>query len=745
MERIDCKVSSISYSNRDTGFYIFKAIDGEDKEFVAKGEFQNISVNVGLRFILHGSWKTHDKYGNQFNIVTHEMIPDKGKTGVISYLVAHVKTIGIITANKLYEAFGDDLCRVLDEETEKILALSFLTRQQAQSILDEWSSVSESRTISIILSDLGLTQYQIKAILSHFGLKNVKNSIKSNPYCICEVDGIGFPTADKVARKLNIGIDDDRRIDAIILFGISSLCSNDGHVYVLINQLKEYISKKLFLKNSIEPFSYGSYINDTHLLTSLKRLSVAEKIFIHNDKVYLRHSWYCEYNSADYLSKMVISDLKFSEIDFESVLQSFEKVKGFSLSPEQRDAFFSLKHSNVVVISGYPGTGKTTLTSAFVHLFENANIDYVLMSPTGIAAKRLSQVTGRPAYTIHRALGFKGSHWEFNATSKYAVGAVLLDESSMVDSDTFYRLVSSLLPNTVFIMVGDPEQLPSVGSGYVLKSLMSNSDVSHTSLTKIYRQDAVSDIVKVAHNILNNKVIDTSFRNDSEFLFLSMEQSDVLDEIKKVTKALKDKDRTFQVLSPVYDGILGVNSLNDSLREVLNPDYLSSNFLKVGDSNLYVGDRVMIVKNDYEKMVFNGDVGKVHNIDYKNRCVDVKVFDWSDPDSSVPKYVEKVFSYSFDKIKISLKVAYACSVHRYQGREIDYVILPMSMDYNIMLYKNLVYTAITRARKKVFLFGSLKAFRVAVMNNRESKRNSMLSELVSELIPANKASFVHNS
>jgi exodeoxyribonuclease V alpha subunit len=387
------------------------------------------------------------------------------------------------------------------------------------------------------------------------------------------------------------------------------------------------------------------------------------------------------------------------------------------------------------------------MISAFVNLFESRKLNYSLLSPTGIAAKRLSQVTGKSASTIHRALGFKkDGSWEFHSGNKYVVDAVIVDEMSMVDASTFHHLVTSLPDTTILIMVGDPAQLPSVGAGYVLHNLMGCPVVPHVSLTKIYRQGRTSDIITVAHSILNGSAIDTSFNPDSEFVFLPFPKDQVVGEICKLATALKGRKKNFQVVAPMYDGELGVNNLNQELRDVLNPGCLEKKapHVKSGETDLYEGDRVMVVKNDYDRMIFNGDVGKITKISLKDDEVHVKVFEWFDHESPTPRYIDKVMTFKVEEARNVLKVAYACTTHKVQGQEFDYVLMPMTSQYGIMLYKNLVYTAITRAKTKVFVFGDPNAFLYAVRNNRETTRNSRLRELVHDYADVEATRQVHD-
>lgn len=748
MEEITVKISGVVFSNRSTGFYVLKASHDSNKNtsITVRGTFPGVSISVGLKVKFGGRFDVHPTYGKQLNASTCEIIPENGRNGVITYLTSHVPSIGPVTAARLYDAFGDKLIHVLDNEPENVLSLEFLTKRQADSIIKEWSEASELRNSSIYLSNLGLNSSQIRSVYTLFGPKT-RSVVSENPYLLSTCHGIGFPTADQAARKLGIGVDDIKRVKAMILFAMSEMANNEGHMYVSSTQIFEYISKKVFKKNAVEPFSHGEYMSESHFYSAINSLSNENNIKLDEDRIYSSYHWKVELESAQRLAKTVRQDpLELGDLN--SLLSDFESSSGVSLSDEQREAFLLLDRSRVAVITGFPGTGKTTMISAFVHLFESKKLNYSLLSPTGIAAKRLSQITGKSASTIHRALGFKkDGTWEFHSGNKYSADAIIIDEMSMVDSSTFHHLVTSLHDTTAIIMVGDPEQLPSVGAGYVLRNLMNCDSIPHISLKRIYRQGRTSDIITVAHSILNGSVVDTSFDEKSEFVFLSYPKNEVVHEICKLSTVLKERKKNFQVVAPMYDGELGVNNLNHQLRDVLNPGCKErkSPHVKSGDSDLYEGDRVMVVKNDYDRMIFNGDVGKVVRISLKDDEVDVRIFDWYDQESSTPRYIDKVMTFKVEETRSMLRVAYACTTHKVQGQEFDYVIMPMTSQYGIMLYKNLIYTAITRAKKKVFLFGDSSAFSYAVKNDRETVRNSRLSVLVRECSDVEAASQVQDS
>lgn len=731
MEEISCKIMGLSFSNKGTGYHVLRCVSVDDSKAVTvKGTFPDVNVSVGLKAKFRGRWEDHPKFGRQFHAAVMELVPEKGANGVVKYLVNYVKSIGPVTAGKLYAAYGDELLTILDSDPEKISECGFLSSTQVKAIIDEWKHASASRSASIFLTNAGLNGSQVRSVYGKFGAKTVE-LVKEDPYCLYECDGVGIATADSVARKLGIGRDDPRRCKALVLFALTDLGFSDGHMYATSDQIKSHI-QKLLVKGTLESFSYGEYLSDSHFYSAMDGLRQAEKIHVEGTDIYTMSNWRNESEAAAALGVM-LAQSPIGKNGLGSMLSDFEKRKNLSFSEDQRKAFLILEESRVGVISGYPGTGKTLLVSAFVDLFERLGMHYVLMSPTGIAAKRLSQVTKKSAGTIHRCLGFKQNAWTFHKGNKFHVDAVIVDEMSMVDGSTFYHLVTALSPDTVLIMVGDPAQLPSVGAGHVLHSLIRSGKVPHVALTRIYRQDGASDIVKVAHSILGGKKVDTSLHMDSQFVFLEMGKSSVMGEICTLTSKMKDRGANFQVIAPMYGGDLGVDRLNQELREVLNPDYRSGNASKidVGSQSLYEGDRVMIIKNDYERMIYNGDTGKIQRISLKDDVVEVRVFDWFDQEASVPTYVDKVFTFKVEEARNVLRVAFACTAHKVQGQEFDFVVLPMTMQYGIMLYRNLVYTAITRAKKRVFVFGDPSAFGFAAENERETVRNTNLGFLIS--------------
>lgn len=729
-EFVEGKVTGITFSNEASSFYILKVQTPNGSESV-RGTLFGPKIIVGMSGKFNGKYEEHPKYGRQFSASDFELTRERSRQGIINYLSNYVPSIGTVTAGKLYAHFGDDLLEMLEKTPERIHEAKFLTKLQCESILSEWSVASSSRTLSVYLISLGLHANQIKAVLSHFKvLEGTEDQIRTNPYILTECAGIGFPTADNVALQTGISPDSPLRVRSMVSFVIRELTTNEGHVWVTSKQIRTFISDRLFRKYNISQFSSGASIPDSLYYKTIAQLEADDKIRCVGEKIYSKIDWVHESGCGDILrDKLATRAFQFGDIT--GFLQDFEDRKKLKLAPEQRTAIEALGKSRVVVVSGYPGTGKTLVTSAFVELFEKHNLTYNLLSPTGIAAKRMSQVTGRTASTIHRALGYqRDGSWQFNELNKFHTDAVIVDESSMVDLAVFYNLISALKTETILVLVGDAAQLPSVRNGDVLRSLQKSVNIPFVQLENIYRQDKASDIIKVAHQMLKGDSIDTSFRKDSEVLFFNLHEDDVIPELKRMSTLLKSKAANFQVMAPIYDGLLGVNNLNVELRHVLNPDYSPEIKIKNGDVDFHEGDRVMATKNNYEKMLFNGDAGKIQRINTKAGEVEVKIFDWFDQEATVNQYHDVVFTFKIEEFRSMFRVGYVTTVHRSQGNEYDYVILPMTRKYHMMLYRNLIYTALTRAKKKVFVFGDCGAFESAAMNERDLSRNTSLHEFV---------------
>jgi exodeoxyribonuclease V alpha subunit len=412
-------------------------------------------------------------------------------------------------------------------------------------------------------------------------------------------------------------------------------------------------------------------------------------------------------------------------ISSQEFLSDYEAFHAMKLSEAQKEAVEKLVTNRVLVLTGLPGTGKTTIVRAFVELFQKAGLSFALMAPTGIAAKKLSSVTGQQAFTVHRALRYNGEVWGYNSQCKYSVGAVILDEASMVDQELFFRVLDALDPGTMLVIVGDDAQLPSVGPGSVLRELIQCPDIPTVRLTQIFRQSQESSIVTNSHRVNRGEVIEVGSA-ESDFRFISVsEEAKIADLVVSMASKLKSKDANFQVLSPKYEGIVGVDNLNSRLQEVLNPPSSTSKEFSRGNLRFRVGDRLMVIKNDYQLGVFNGDLGKLHRI--TRDCLEVVIYGGGED-------LDKIVSFPVGDVLIKLRLAYVVTVHRSQGSEFDTVILPVVKSQGRMLQRNLFYTAITRAKKKVWVLGDFSAVQKAIDNDKVVLRNTGFGQAIHDSI-----------
>jgi exodeoxyribonuclease V alpha subunit len=590
-----------------------------------------------------------------------------------------------------------------------------------QRALLGWEQAIATRDLSGVLKVGGLSSMDIQLAMARFGME-AASVIRQNPYRLMEVVD-DFPKIDRFAvDQMGFKLNAPQRVGGAILWVLRE-SAHQGHLYLRRAELPVMLDRLVKRHSMFALVDEGEAAFDK-IVDGL----VADKAVVLEEGtgVYLPDHYEFERQSAKLLSSLLAPAS--INVDLKLFLEAYERSNHITLSDAQRQAVESLARDRVLVLTGLPGTGKTTAVRALVRLFEENRVSFSLMAPTGIAAKRLAAVTGQDASTIHRALRYDGKRWGFGAHNRFIIDAVIVDEVSMVDQELLYRLLRALRSDTVLVLVGDDAQLPSVGPGNVLRELVSCEDIPNVRLTQIFRQSEKGEIVVNAHRINDGHMpLLPSAKEGQEFRFVRLsDEARIVDLIVGMAEKLKSRDANFQILSPKYEGLVGVNNLNERLRDRLNPE--GPREWQRGFLRFRQGDRLMVVQNDYERGVYNGDMGKLVQIRDDNLIVRVHGLGGDDLDMEV--------EFPVGIVEDKLRLAYAVSVHKSQGSEFDTIILPVVKSQGRMLQRNLLYTAVTRARKFVWLLGEEAAIQRAVNNNLVVRRNTAFAKAVTERVVA---------
>ena len=723
MESVRVLVWSIIHNTDD--FYIFSAErDNSDpiggRKITCKGRLFGIQgISSGVPIELFGKWIYHPKFGRQFDF--NGWAPwAESVVGVENFFRCCLRVLDEFQLASLIDTFGVDTFRVLSDNPKRLLGVPGFNEDLVQSLSFAWTEALISSDLSEFLSDHDVTSEQMQALFRAFGVES-KRIIAENPYRLLEVEGFTFDKADSVAQANGIDLDDPRRFEGAVLWVLRE-ASKSGNLCVRRGDLATQL---LELIRTTEVYPFDGFNLGQELVNATARLEEREGVRIDPEiGVYLPNLYEFERKAAQYLVNF-ITPLTI-DVDLPKFLETYETIRQIKLSDAQRDAVEKLINNRVLVLTGGPGTGKTTITRTFVEMFERAGITYALMAPTGIAAKRMASVTGRPAATIHRTFRYNGETWGYNAWNKYPIGAVIIDECSMVDQELFFRTLDALEEGTILVLVGDDAQLPSVGPGNVLRELVRCPSIPTVRLTQIFRQAQKSEIILNSHRINRGDSI-VPGDDKSDFRFISiLDDSKILELIVQMAKKLKSRDENFQVLSPKHEGTVGVINLNDKLREVLNPPAPGKKELTLGTLRFREGDRLMVIKNDYSLGIYNGDMGKLITI--RSDTLTVRIHGIGEGGIDVQVEIPR------KEILQKLRLAYAITVHKSQGSEFDTVILPMVRNHGRMLQRNLFYTAVTRAKKKVWLLGDRGSIQKAINNDHVIHRNTGFGKSILELM-----------
>lgn len=719
---------------KDNNFKIFILQKKNKQCETVTGDFPEIVVGVSLE--VHGDYKDHPKYGKGFRARAHSFTYDsKSSISIALYIQSIAKFVGPIKSHAIAVHFGEELEDVIENHPERLCEVDNIGEKIAQNIVKAWQEHREEKSVRIFLYSLGLSENNIKKILLSFGI-DAETKIKENPYLLC-FTGFGFSTCDFIAGKLNFKADDPLRYTHFVLWVLKEAL-NSGHLFLYDHQI--LVAINTYNENTTFKFKKSEIVL-ADIQSHLLHLEKEGYLIKNEDRYYELNLFFYENESARILSLIANKPDKcnLESINIEEFITEYEKSQQdptksfvFKLSDAQKDAIRSFVIEKLMVVTGNPGTGKTTLVKAFVQLMIKSGVSFELLTPTGIASKKLGVTAGYEAYTIHRKLGYKGSTWDYSTTNKYYTNVVIIDEMSMVDMEVFYRLVSALYTHTKIIFVGDNDQLPSVGPGRVLNELIQSKAIKTIALRDIFRQEEQSDIIKEAKKIRDGDTDLSLFKNDSKADIWFIRNQNVKEIEKTIIKFARDfkerikKDnlkKTFQIITPRNSGPLSVDTLNIALQESLNPK-------KEGEREIYLnnnctvrlGDRVLIKKNNYQLGVFNGDIGKVKQILATEILIEIDDFEGT----------KEVFI-PIELADELLKLAYSITVHKSQGMEYDIVLLPIIKFHGKrILQRNLLYTAITRSKKKVVVFGQGSAIVDAIENDKIQNRNTLFAQRIKE-------------
>ena len=680
-------------------------------------------LNEDDTFIFYGEGVEHPRYGFQFNVNNYEKVKPTDKDGIVEFLSSDLfPGIGEKLAISIVDTLGEEALDRILKEPECLNLVPRLTKKKADKIVQILKKYEESHQVIVYLSELGFNMKEALSIYNKYGAFTMKTVDKNVFNIVYDLEDISFNKVDEAARRLEIDEFDDRRFEAIVFYSMKKLTYQNGDCYFDINMIIRSV-KGLF----------NVFLEEDNLKKILKKLKKKDKIFIDGEDYYLKDIWdaedfivNCVYNMASKCNK---------KIDVLSLLGEMEKMYDISYNEKQKEAVSRAISSNFLIITGGPGTGKTTIIKAIAEVYQNINkLDYdaltedlILLAPTGRASKRMSESTGLPAYTIHRFLKWNKDSSEFmiNESNKSNAKMVIVDEASMIDVNLFYSLLKGLKSNVKMILVGDFNQLPSVGPGNILKDLIMSDCVPIVHLDLLYRQDENSYINTLALEIKDNEVTDSFLNTYSDYTFLKCSSQYIKKNLKKLCKQVLEKGYDYkrvQLLAPMYKGENGIDLLNKELQDVFNPPSSSKRELKYGDVIYREGDKILQLVNMPDENIYNGDIGVIKYIKYGNTSKSGKSEMYVDFDGNVVRFSPKDFS--------AIKHGFIISIHKSQGSEFEVVIMPVDGAYRRMLYKKLIYTGITRAKRKLIIIGEPDAFLKSIYNNNEYLRKTKLLDKI---------------
>lgn len=716
MTTLDGHLERITYFNEENHYTIAKLKINKTHNLVTVVGHMTV-VSPGQALKIKGTWETHPKYGQQFKIKSYEITLPATVDGIRKYLGSGViKGIGPAMADRLVNHFGTETFEIIEKSPGKLLDIEGIGKAKAALICNAWKDHHVARGLMQFLQEMGVATSYCGKILGEYG-RDAVDIIRSDPYRLsADIPGISFYFADTIAQKLGVPKDESRRVKACIIHVMQQFI-NEGHVFAFEDQLLEHCRNLFQLENTIVLDTIDVLAGSGELVIEETTADPANKT------VYLKKLHHAETGIADRLKALLSVPVIPPDIDTERISAEVQKKLAITLSAEQLNVLEEVLSHRAVIITGGPGTGKTTLIKSINAIFATLGKEALLAAPTGRAARRLSEVTGRQAKTIHRLLGFNFKDGLFgkNQDNPLDADVVIIDEASMVDTVLMFHLIKAVPMTAVLILVGDVFQLPSVGPGNVLSDMIKSTRTAVFYLKKIFRQAHESPIIVNAHRVRRGELPIFKSPDESgvfsEFYF--MEQNDpakvVTTIVELCTKMIPrqfnfDPVHDVQILTPMHKGVVGTTNLNHVLQNVLN----SNPALVTTRGNTFkLSDKVMHLKNNYQKEVFNGDIGIITFIDSEKEVFSVD-------------YYGRTVSYDFSEMD-EISLAYATSVHKSQGSEYPAVIVPIMPQHFVLLQRNLLYTAITRGKQLVILVGTKRAFTIALKNDKPRERLSGLA------------------